>query len=59
MLWFRIIARTDSPEKPIHGLAQNAQGMELERMYQTNGNRIAEIAFSLYPGDHFTAPMSS
>jgi hypothetical protein len=54
-LSFRIIARTDGPEEPIHGSAPNAQGMEIERMYKINGNRIAEIAFRLDPGDRFTA----
>ena len=49
-LWFRIIARTDGPEKPIHDLAPTAHGMEMERMYKINGNCISEIALSLGPG---------
>lgn len=53
-----MIARTDGPEKPIHSLAPSTQGMEMERMYKINGNRIAGIAFSLHSGDRFIASIS-
>jgi hypothetical protein len=57
-LWFRIIARTDGPEKAVDGLAPKAQGMETERMYKIHGNRIAEFAFRVHPGERFTASIS-
>jgi len=48
----------DGPEKPIHGVAPNAQGMEMVRMYNVNHNRIAEIAFTRHSGDSLTASIS-
>ena len=51
-------ARSRGPEKPTHGLAPNAQAMEMEKMCKINGDRIAEIAFTLHPGDRFTASIS-
>jgi len=39
-------------------LAPNAQAMEMEKMCKINGDRIAEIAFTLHPGDRFTASIS-
>lgn len=54
----RGIVRMDGPEKPIHGVAPNAQGMEMVRMYNINHNRIAEIAFTRHSGDSLTASIS-
>jgi GntR family transcriptional regulator len=40
------------------GVAPNSPGLEMERVYKTGNNRIAEIAFSLHPGERFNASIS-
>jgi GntR family transcriptional regulator len=40
------------------GVAPNAPGLEMERIYKTGTNRIVEVAFSLHPGEHFSASIT-
>jgi DNA-binding GntR family transcriptional regulator len=40
------------------GVAKNAPGLEMERVYKTGNNRIAEVAFSLHPGERFNASIT-
>jgi DNA-binding GntR family transcriptional regulator len=40
------------------GVAANSPGLEMERIYRTASGRVAEIAFSLHPGDRFSASIT-
>jgi len=40
------------------GVEPGSPGLEMERIYRTANNRVAEIAFSLHPGSRFTATIT-